>query len=98
MTDTKKNQSINVAFAAGAVGAAVGAASVYMMDKNNQKKVAKSVTKLRQWSEKTVDDLKKKDDPSIEVGGKSLDEKAGDIKETAKKSTKDQLESISEQL
>ncbi len=84
MSDTKKNQSINVALAAGAVGAAVGAAGVLMMDKKNQKKVAKGVTKIREWSEKTVEDLKKRNEETLEVGGEILNDTLNNTKESLK--------------
>lgn len=61
MTDTKKNKLNPVAVgAAGAViGVAAGAVAMALSDKNNRKKVEKTMKDVKVWGDKKVSELKK---------------------------------------
>ncbi len=62
MSDTKDKQTSGKLVTSLAAGVALGAATVYLSDKKNQKKVAKKLEDVRAWSDKTVTQWKEKSD------------------------------------
>lgn len=79
-------KAIKVGIAATVVGAAAGAAGVYLSDKKNREKTAKQLDKAKKWSDKTLDDWKKKADDI------QLSDKLDDLKHQAKDKAEDMKE------
>jgi signal transduction histidine kinase len=81
-------KAIKVGIAATVVGAAAGAAGVYLSDKKNRDKAAKQLDKAKKWSDKTLDEWKNKaDDLHLHDKAEELKhqakEKADDLKDNA---------------
>jgi signal transduction histidine kinase len=75
MTDNKgKSDQASKLVTSLAAGLALGAATVYLSDKKNQKKVAKKLDEVRSWSDKNVAQWKEKGDDlkgdALEIKGK----------------------------
>lgn len=81
---------VKVGIAATVVGAAAGAAGMYLSDKKHRDKAAKQLDKAKKWSDKTLDEWKNKMDDM------HLDDKLDDLKQTAKDKADDMKEKTSD--
>lgn len=73
------------------VGVAVGAAGMYLRDKDNQKKVAKKLDEIRAWSDKNMKDWKEKAEDTEEKVVKmkdDLEDQAEDLSDEEDQPTK----------
>jgi hypothetical protein len=90
MTDQKdKSQQAGKLVTSLAAGVALGAATVYLSDKKNQKKVAKKLDEVRTWSDKTVAQWKEKNNDLKEDIHELSDNVEGEIKESLDKAEKE---------
>lgn len=93
MTDSARKKSVNpiAAGAAGAViGVAAGAAAMALSDKNNRKKVEKTMSDMRVWGDKKVKEMKSqvgKTQKEIAGSAKEIKEELVPEEDSSKKST-----------
>ncbi len=86
MTDQKdKSAQAGKLVTSLAAGVALGAATVYLSDKKNQKKVAKKLDEVRAWSDKTVAQWKEKNSDIEEDVHKLSDKGEEEVKENLEK-------------
>lgn len=90
MTDKKDKQTTGKLVTSLAAGVALGAASVYLSDKKNQKKVAQKLDDVRSWSDKTVAQWKEK--------GDELKDEAQELAEKSEKEISDNLEDVEKEI
>lgn len=88
----KSNNSVKIGITAGVIGAAAGAASVYLSDKNNRKKVANRLEQVKKWSDRTVAEWKAKTEEATDKSVKKADNVKQEVTEKTETALDDEDE------